>query len=60
MDESTRIRRPGEKIPASGIYECTCGQGHRFTSTDVQGHSFPPVPQVGWNLLMPAYAERSL
>ncbi|MDX2705049.1 hypothetical protein ACFYYN_41810 [Streptomyces sp. NPDC001902] len=65
MDETTRMHRPGEKVPASGIYECTCGQGHRFTitSTNVQGHTFPPVPEncsgVGWNLLMPARAERS-
>ncbi|SNT34616.1 hypothetical protein SAMN05216252_121136 [Actinacidiphila glaucinigra] len=63
MDEMTRMHRPGEKVPASGIYECTCGQGHRFTSTDVLGHTFPPVPHecsgVGWNLLTPAHAERS-
>ncbi|WSD65781.1 hypothetical protein OIE69_43530 (plasmid) [Actinacidiphila glaucinigra] len=63
MDATTRMHSPGEKVLASGICECTCGQGHRFTSTDVQGHTFPPVPQecsgVGWNLLMPARAERS-
>ncbi|MEU4094485.1 hypothetical protein [Streptomyces sp. NPDC026673] len=63
MDETVRMHRPGEKVPVSGIYECTCGNGHRFTSTDVHGHTFPPVPQecsgVGWNLLAPAHAERS-
>ncbi|MFF7213812.1 hypothetical protein ACFZAU_25275 [Streptomyces sp. NPDC008238] len=63
MDEMTRMHRPGEKVPVIGIYECTCGQGHRFTSTDVRGHTFPPVPKqcsgIGWNLMIPAHAEQS-
>jgi hypothetical protein len=47
--------RPGEKVPQSGTYECTCGQSHQvFTSTDVRGHAFPPPPNgcsgIGWNL----------
>ncbi|MDX2703637.1 hypothetical protein PV350_12295 [Streptomyces sp. PA03-6a] len=63
MDEKTRVNLPGKRVPVSGIYACTCGQGHRFTSTDVEGHTFPPVPKdcsgIGWNLLIPAHAERS-
>jgi hypothetical protein len=54
--------RPGETVPASGIYECTCGQGHRaFESTDVKGHTFPPPPQscsgAEWRLVTPAHPE---
>jgi hypothetical protein len=45
--------RPGEKVPASGIYECDSGCGHRW-STDVKGHRFPPLPDGckggGWRL----------
>ncbi|WUH72026.1 hypothetical protein OHB13_37915 (plasmid) [Streptomyces sp. NBC_00440] len=60
MDEATRTFRPGEKVPVSGIYECTCGQEHRaFTSTDVRGHTFPPPPSgcsgAGWSLKAPAH-----
>ncbi|WP_431967936.1 hypothetical protein [Actinacidiphila sp. bgisy160] len=63
MDLKARTHRPGENVPVSGIYECTCGQGHRFTSTDVLGRTFPPVPKgclgVHWRLVAPAHAERS-
>jgi len=62
MDEKTRMHRPGEKVPVSGIYECTCGK-HHLMSTDVKGHIFPPVPKscsgIGWNLLTPAHLERN-
>lgn len=34
-----------------------------ITSTNVQGHTFPPVPEncsgIGWNLMIPARVERS-
>jgi hypothetical protein len=36
--------RPGEIVPASGIYRCDAGCGHGFESTDVKGHRFPPLP----------------
>ncbi|MCF3960131.1 hypothetical protein [Streptomyces fuscigenes] len=53
-DDETRMHRPGKKVPVSGIYECTCGQSHRYTNTDVTGKTFPPPPEdcsgVGWNL----------
>ena len=42
MNENERYR-PGETVPASGIYECDCGQEHHW-STDVKGHVFPPLP----------------
>lgn len=52
--------RPGEQVPVSGIYECDCGQNHRF-STDVKGHPFPPVPEdcsgATWKLQTPAHPE---
>jgi hypothetical protein len=58
-----RTHRPGEKVPVSGVYECTCGKSHRFTTTDVRGHTFPPVPAgcpgVYWRLLTPVHTERS-
>ncbi|MFF7216369.1 hypothetical protein ACFZAU_38545 [Streptomyces sp. NPDC008238] len=61
MSEQTRTHLPGTAVPDSGIYECTCGNGHRFASTDVQGHAFPPVPKdcsgIGWNLLISAHAK---
>jgi hypothetical protein len=54
-DKETRMFRPGETVPESGIYICTCGDDHlAFTSTDVKGHTFPPPPEacsgIGWNL----------
>jgi hypothetical protein len=36
--------RPGEVVPASGIYRCQSGCGHQYESTDVKGHRFPPRP----------------
>jgi hypothetical protein len=59
-DDATRMFRPGERVPESGIYECTCGESHRaFTSTDVKGHTFPPPPEscsgIGWNLKEPTH-----
>jgi hypothetical protein len=36
--------RPGEIVPASGIYRCEGGCDHRLESTDVKGHRFPPLP----------------
>lgn len=63
MDESTHLHHPGEKVPVSGIYKCSCGEEHRFANVDVLGHTFPPVPRdcsgIGWHLLTPAHAERS-
>lgn len=43
--------KPGMTVPASGIYECDCGAAHHW-STDVQGHTFPPLPCSGttWHL----------
>ncbi|TQM32438.1 hypothetical protein [Nocardia bhagyanarayanae] len=56
--EENEILKPGQKAPASGIYEC-CGPtscGHRF-STDVAGHRLPPLPADckggGWRLQQP-------
>jgi hypothetical protein len=42
-DSNNESYRPGEQVPVSGIYECDCGQSHQ-TSTDIQGHTFPPLP----------------
>jgi expansin (peptidoglycan-binding protein) len=36
--------RPGQVVPASGIYRCDTGCGHSYASTDVRGHRFPPLP----------------
>lgn len=38
-----QVYHPGETVPASGIYECD-GQGcdHQW-STNVKGHTFPPM-----------------
>lgn len=60
MNDETRMYRPGETVPESGIYECTCGKSHQaFTSTDVKGHTFPPPPSgcsgVGWSLKEPTH-----
>ena len=57
MSQNLRYK-PGETVPASGIYECDCGQGHHW-STDVQGHTFPPLPCSGttWRLRTPAHTE---
>ncbi len=53
MNEKTQLLHSGQKTPASGIYECDCGKGHRF-STDVEGHRLPPMPHGcqgrGWRL----------
>jgi hypothetical protein len=50
--------RPGEIVPASGIYECDCGNSHEY-STDVTGHRFPPMQQgcggSRWRLKTPAH-----
>ncbi|MFE0631722.1 hypothetical protein ACFW3D_32815 [Streptomyces sp. NPDC058864] len=35
MDETDRLRHPGEKVPVRGIYECTCGNERHFTGTYV-------------------------
>ncbi|MFD8076764.1 hypothetical protein ACFV3E_29395 [Streptomyces sp. NPDC059718] len=63
MDDKTRMHRPGEMVLVKGVYECTCGKGHRFAGMDVHGHTFPPVPSAcsgaGWDLLTPVHAERS-
>ncbi|MGW8396010.1 hypothetical protein ACWGLP_04835 [Streptomyces lydicus] len=46
MSENQATYRPGEVVPQSGIYECDCGKAHRWsTSTDVNGHRFPPLPE---------------
>lgn len=41
---------PGQVVSVSGIYRCDVqGHGdHRFESTDVLGHRFPPLPD-GWS-----------
>jgi hypothetical protein len=35
-----------EVVPVSGIYRCDNDEhdDHRFDSTDVRGHRFPPLP----------------
>jgi hypothetical protein len=46
-EDETRMYRPSEKVPESGIHDCTCGESHQaFTSADVKGHTFPPRPTV--------------
>ncbi|MEU5689665.1 hypothetical protein [Streptomyces venezuelae] len=56
--QSEQIFKPGEIVPESGIYECECGQHHRY-STDVRGHRFPPPHQgctgTGWKLVTVAH-----
>lgn len=48
------VYHPGETVPASGIYECD-GQGcdHQW-STNVKGHTFPPMRDgcagQGWRM----------
>jgi hypothetical protein len=46
MVETGQFFRPGELVPASGIYRCDVDEHeeHRFESTDVRGHRFPPLP----------------
>ncbi|MEU6812932.1 hypothetical protein ABZ920_28920 [Streptomyces sp. NPDC046831] len=50
---SEKAHRPGQVVPVSGIYECDCGEHHRY-STDIKGHRFPPLPHdctgSGWIL----------
>lgn len=40
-DSEEQVYYPGEIVPESGIYECECGDHHRY-SADVRGHRFPP------------------
>jgi len=46
MVETGQFFRPGELVPVSGIYRCGVDEheDHRFESTDVRGHRFPPLP----------------
>jgi hypothetical protein len=50
------VYHPGQVVPVSGIYRCDTedDDAHRFESTDVRGHRFPPVPAgcgaTGWVL----------
>ncbi|MEV6318609.1 hypothetical protein [Streptomyces sp. NPDC051776] len=57
MNEKTY--HPGEKVPQSGIYRCDCSESHEFTSTDVEGKTFPPLPSActghSWVLKTPAH-----
>ncbi|MEU6577354.1 hypothetical protein [Streptomyces sp. NPDC046805] len=52
-EETGKVYHPGEIVPASGIYECDCGEEHDY-STDVKGHRFPPMQHdcrgSGWTL----------
>lgn len=45
--------KPGEKAPVSGFYECDSPCAHRL-STDVAGHTLPPLPEgcsgAAWKL----------
>ena len=56
MTEPTTVYHPGQIFPVSGIYRCDKGDdpAHRYESTDVKGHRFPPVPHgcagAGWVL----------
>jgi hypothetical protein len=48
------VFRPGSKVQASGIYECDSpGCDHQW-STNVKGHTFPPMQHGcdgrGWRL----------
>ncbi|MFK4068192.1 hypothetical protein [Streptomyces sp. NPDC029674] len=59
-ERGEQIFQPGEIVPESGIYECRCGQHHRY-STDVRGHRFPPPQRdctgTGWKLKAPAHPD---
>lgn len=45
MVEPAQRFHPGQIVPISGIYRCDKdGHDHRFESTDVRGHRFPPLP----------------
>jgi hypothetical protein len=45
MAEQAREYHPGQVVPISGIYRCAGDEcDHRFESTDVKGHRFPPLP----------------
>ncbi len=57
MDEDEHFK-PGQQVPVSGIYACDCGQGHHW-STDVAGHTFPPLPCAGstWRLQTRAHEQ---
>lgn len=55
MSETNQAFHPGQKVPVSGIYRCDVPghEDHRFESTDVKGHRFPPLPggcTGGWVL----------
>lgn len=54
MAEEPEVHSPGQIVPVSGIYRCTGDDDHRFESTDVKGHRFPPLPArcrgEGWVL----------
>ncbi|MGW7276480.1 hypothetical protein ACWGH5_39040 [Streptomyces sp. NPDC054864] len=55
-----QIYYPGEIVPESGIYECECGDHHRY-SADVRGHRFPPLNEgctsSGWKLVISAHGS---
>ncbi|MFG2833333.1 hypothetical protein ACGFWI_38945 [Streptomyces sp. NPDC048434] len=60
MSEKAQTFHPGETVPQSGIYECNCGQSHRWdASTNVKNHTFPPLPEDcsggAWALKDPAH-----
>ncbi|MFI7241627.1 hypothetical protein [Streptomyces qinglanensis] len=57
MDEDEHYK-PGRQVPVSGIHVCDCGQGHHW-STDVAGHTFPPLPCSGstWRLQARAHEQ---
>jgi hypothetical protein len=55
--DDRNLFHPGQIVPTSGIYRCAGGEedpAHRFESTDVKGHRFPPLPTgcrgKGWVL----------
>jgi hypothetical protein len=55
VDDPASSFHPGQVVPASGIYRCDGTEdGHRYESTDVKGHRFPPLPAgchgSGWVL----------
>ncbi|MFB6962143.1 hypothetical protein ACFCYB_35485 [Streptomyces sp. NPDC056309] len=56
--DSDKVFHPGEIVPDSGIYECDCGQHHKY-STNVKGHRFPPLHDTcsgsGWKLKAPSH-----
>ncbi|MEU5959361.1 hypothetical protein [Streptomyces sp. NPDC047525] len=57
-ENEEQVHRPGEIVPESGIYECECGEHHRY-SADVRGHRFPPLSAActgsGWKLVISAH-----